>query len=211
MKFKAALFRCLDKLHIPFYVVWCKINGIRYDRTWRFYGRPHIRLGQGGALKIGQRFTACSEPWHNALGIMQPVTIRTVLPGATLTIGDDVGVSGCVISAAKSITIGNRVLIGSGAMIIDSDFHSLNPRCRIERIGRGTCRPVVICDDVFIGARAIITKGVTIGNAAVVAAGAVVVKDVAPWTIVGGNPAREIGRVPALEDKLNGMCLEEVR
>ncbi|MCW2284513.1 acetyltransferase-like isoleucine patch superfamily enzyme [Rhodoblastus acidophilus] len=54
-------------------------------------------------------------------------------------------------------------------------------------------RPVAIMDHAWIGARVVILPGVTIGEGAVVAAGAIVTKDVAPYTIVGGNPARKIG------------------
>lgn len=53
--------------------------------------------------------------------------------------------------------------------------------------------PVVICDDVWIGTRAIILPGVKIGSHSIVGAGAVVTKDVPEYSIVGGNPARVIG------------------
>ena len=55
--------------------------------------------------------------------------------------------------------------------------------------------PIVIGDDVFIGARCIITKGVTIGNGAVIGAGSVVTRDVPPNTIVAGNPARIVKQI----------------
>jgi acetyltransferase-like isoleucine patch superfamily enzyme len=54
------------------------------------------------------------------------------------------------------------------------------------------CKPIVIEDDVFIGARVIVTKGVLIGRGAVVGAGAVVTKDVPPFSVVAGNPAKVI-------------------
>lgn len=196
IKIKMVILMTLAKFLAPYYQMRCWLNGIRYDRSWHFLGTPHLRRGHGGRIRIGKNFTACSLPWRNALGVQQPVMCRTVAPGAELVIGDDVGMSGCTVSAAKSIQIGNRVTIGSGALIMDSDYHPLNPLDRQRSSTKGKCRPVVIRDDVFIGARAIITKGVTIGEAAVVAAGAVVVHDVEPWTIAGGNPAKKIGDVP---------------
>ena len=206
IRIKRLIVKARDFVCIPYYAFRLALNGVKYDWTWHLYGMPHIRQAERGALRIGRRFTACSDAWHNALGTFQPVMIRTVLPGARLEIGDDVGVSGCVISAAKSIKIGNRVMIGSGALIMDSDYHPLNPIDRRFASTKGKCLPVVIGDDVFIGARAVITKGVTIGEAAVIAAGAVVVKDAAPWTIVGGNPAREIGTVPRTAGVAHDLC-----
>jgi acetyltransferase-like isoleucine patch superfamily enzyme len=92
------------------------------------------------------------------------------------------------------VSIGNRVLVGAGALIIDSDAHPLHPEDRL----RGACpanSPVEIEDDVFIGARAIILKGVRIGQGAVVGAGAVVTSDVPAFTIAAGNPARVVAEV----------------
>jgi len=81
--------------------------------------------------------------------------------------------------AASSIVIGDRVLIGGGAGIWDTDFHPLDYEQRMMHPTLGTrSKPIVIEDDVFIGARAIILKGVKIGKAAVIGAGAVVRNDV---------------------------------
>lgn len=196
---KGCFVRFLDVPFKLFYWLSCRANGVKYDWSWELRGKPILRAGRNGRVSIGKRFTACSVSWRSTLGVLQPVIVRTVSPGAEICIGDDVGMSGCTVSAAKSITIGSRVMIGSGALIMDSDYHPLNPVERQKRSTKGNSRAVVIADDVFIGARAIITKGVKIGEAAVVSAGAVITKDVAPWTIVGGNPAREIGKVPREE------------
>ena len=101
--------------------------------------------------------------------------------------------SGCSITAEERISIGNRVTIGSGVLIMDTDAHSIVPGERKSGLGRTA--PIIIEDDVFIGARAIVLKGVHVGRGAVIGAGAVVVNDVATMTIVGGNPARTIGTV----------------
>ena len=81
-------------------------------------------------------------------------------------------------------------------MILDNDFHPLDPtQRRLHPTAGAACSPVHIGSDVFIGARALVLKGVSIGDGAVVGAGAVVVKSVPPGAIVGGNPARVIGSV----------------
>ena len=103
-----------------------------------------------------------------------------------------------------SITIGNFVLIGPRVDVFDNDSHPLDARSRREdarshlernqpmdysKVSRAA---VVIEDDVWIGTKSTILKGVRIGRGAVVAADSVVTREVSPFTLVGGNPAREI-------------------
>ena len=102
-----------------------------------------------------------------------------------------------MVCAAKYTSIGHRVKIGSGALVIDGDLHSLvldlHFRFQDERACRKCkCSPVCIGDDVFIGARAIILKGVNIGNGVIIGAGTVVVHDVPAGAKAVGNPARII-------------------
>jgi len=79
-------------------------------------------------------------------------------------------------------------------VIILSSNHEFKDRSTPMIIqGQRVEDPVIVCDDVWIGTRAIILPGVTIGSHSIVAAGAVVTKDVAEYSIVGGNPARVIG------------------
>ena len=87
--------------------------------------------------------------------------------------------------AAGGITIDDGVMIGPNVRIV-TDNHDFTNRMVLR------CKPVHICRNVWIGVGAIILPGVTIGENAVIAAGAVVTKDVAPNNIVGGNPAKFI-------------------
>jgi acetyltransferase-like isoleucine patch superfamily enzyme len=117
-----------------------------------------------------------------------------------LTIGDHTFVGhGCGFSCASSITVGKHVLLAGGVQISDYDGHPVDAERR--RAGEPTppegIRPVVIGDGAWIGAGAIILKGVTVGDRAIVGAGAVVTKDVPADTVVGGNPARVIKRLDA--------------
>lgn len=183
------------RLDIPFRIlrdcIYCYLSGVgTYDITWRFYGLPFIRInGMGSQLVLGKRFTASSCIERNSIGIIQRTVIKTHRDGATIQIGADSGISGGTIAAWKSIKIGSHVLIGSGALIIDSDAHPL--QCESRRAGASVeARSIVIEDDVFIGARAIVLKGVTIGRGAVIGAGAVVSSDVPAWSVAVGNPAR---------------------
>ncbi len=118
--------------------------------------------------------------------------IINIAPNATIEIGDDVGMSGCSITAREKVSIGNRVLIGSGVLIFDNDAHPICPANRRYNYEGVVSKPVIIHDDTFIGARAIIMKGVEVGEGSIVAAGSIVTKSVPPFSIVGGNPAKII-------------------
>lgn len=177
---------------------------IQKQGDWLLRGRPRIIRRRRSRITIGTRFTACSQSGYNSLGVFQRVFIRTCQPNAVIAIGDGVGMSGCTVSAHNSIVIGDNVLIGSGALIMDSDAHSLEPTAR-RKGGEGRSKPIVIENDVFIGARAIILKGVTVGRGSVVGAGAVVSRNVPPYSIVVGNPARVVRQL-LKEDMQCGSC-----
>jgi acetyltransferase-like isoleucine patch superfamily enzyme len=164
-----------------------------WHSSWRLYGLPLVKVQRRASLQIGEKWIACSNPAANSLGVFQKVTIQVFGEGK-LSIGKNVGMSGVSISCFDRIEIGDNVLIGSGALISDTDAHSLHYLDREDPTATAKA-PVLIADDVFIGARAIVLKGVSIGKGAVVGAGAVVTKDVPPMVIVGGNPAKVIKEI----------------
>lgn len=117
----------------------------------------------------------------------------TAHEGGRLEIGDQVFVNyGCSISAHTLVRIGSGCLIGQYSIIMDCDYHSADGSG-----SHGDSRPIVIEDSVWIGARCIILKGVTIGRGAIVAAGSVVTRDVPAGAMVGGAPARLLRSSPA--------------
>jgi acetyltransferase-like isoleucine patch superfamily enzyme len=172
----------------------CMVWGLQWHPTWRFYGLPRIQTRTRGSIRIGTHFSANSHWRYNAVGIFQPVTLKTVTYEATITIGRNVGVAGCTISAAERIVIDDDVLIGAGCLIADSDFHPIAYEDR-DIPEKTLNAPVHICAGAFIGARAIVLKGVTIGRGAVIAAGSVVSRDIPPGVIAAGNPARVIRQI----------------
>lgn len=94
------------------------------------------------------------------------------------------------IVVGQDITIGNNVLIANGVNIFSYDQHPANPADRHLPAPPESSRPVVIEDNVWIGAKSIIFKGVIIGRNSIVAAGSVVTQKVPPDSMVIGNPAR---------------------
>jgi len=184
-----------------FYLPWmlrdafmCMLWGLPWHPTWRFYGLPRIQTRTRGSIRIGSHFSANSHWRYNTIGVFQPVTLKTVTYEATITIGQNVGVAGCTISAAERIVIEDNVLIGSGCLIADSDFHPIAYEDR-DDTEKTLNAPVHICEGVFIGARSIVLKGVTIGRGSVIGAGSVVTRDVPPGVIAAGNPARVIRQI----------------
>lgn len=188
-------------LKIPYYfyrflrdILFCILNIGYWHKSWRFHSLPLIQKYKNSSIKIGTNFVACSNPKNNTIGVFQKVIIKTCSPKAVIQIGNHVGISGATISSNSTITIGNNVLIGSGVLITDSDAHSINPKFRNDK-SKIMSSPIVIEDDVFIGARSIVLKGITIGRGALIGAGSVVSKDIEAFAIVAGNPAKKIGDV----------------
>jgi maltose O-acetyltransferase len=131
-----------------------------------FYQLAGVRIGRGSVIHM----------WAN---FFEPSGIKI---GEDTIIGDHAFLDG-----RAPLTIGNHVDIASSVMIYNSE-HDLEKEDFSAKSG-----PVEIGDYVFIGPRAIILPGIKIGRGAVVAAGAVVTKDVPDFAIVGGVPAKTIG------------------
>ncbi|MDD5168762.1 MAG: acyltransferase [Syntrophales bacterium] len=115
----------------------------------------------------------------------------------TISVGDDVFIgSGANLSAPESsITIGNKVMFGPNVTIMGGD-HNTGEIGRfmydVEEKNLDNDLPVVIDDDVWIGTGAILLKGVHVGRGSIIAAGALVIRDVPPYSIVGGVPAKRL-------------------
>lgn len=146
-------------------------------------------------LPVGFRAGSNVTLWRTSLAAEE---------NALIEIGDDTYIANASLVCSERISIGARVLIAGGVTIADADFHPLMPAARmadtiaLSPVGNRQKRPaiavkpVVIEDDVWIGYNATILKGVRIGAGAMVAPGALVVRDVAPDTEVAGNPARVV-------------------
>jgi carbonic anhydrase/acetyltransferase-like protein (isoleucine patch superfamily) len=172
--------------------LWCweaELRGAELRGRVVFLGRPVLTMAPRSVMIFGGENEIFSSVRCNDLGNIQPAILRTLAPQARLELSRGVGVSGASICAAWSITIGEGTLVGTGAMIFDNDLHRPVGEFSMEDAARETAKPISIGRGCFIGARAIILKGVTIGDRCAVAAGAVVTRDVPAGMVAFGNPA----------------------
>src|SRR6266436_1192578 len=170
-----------------------RLKGVEFQGRCEILGRPIMSVASSGRMVIGDRVRLYSAVRANPLGCFQPCVLRALAPGSQLVLGPGVGLSGTVICAGASIEVGEGTIFGSGAMVIDNDFHVPIGECEWTddpKLCSAIARPVKIGRGAFIGARALILKGVTIGDRAIIGAGAVVTKDVPARYRAVGNPAR---------------------
>lgn len=159
-----------------------------------------IDISSGGRLRIGlsnvgiytkKDVTSINIHPNGSLKIYGSVGIGR---GSRIFVGDNallvIGENTAITGASKIITL-NEIHIGSNCMIswdvqiLDTDFHKIYINGDLSNPPKG----IVIEDDVWIGSRATILKGVKIGKGAVIASNSVVTKNVEPYTLVAGNPA----------------------
>lgn len=170
-----------------------KINSVTFAKFPSISGFVQIR--NRGNFSIGSHVTITSRIQSNPVGGRHR-SFFYVSPKAYLTIGNNVGISNAIIFAKKNIVIEDDVLIGGGVQIYDSDFHSLNYDDRMMRPDPSIkSKNIHIKKGAFIGAGALILKGVTIGENSIIAAGSVLSKGVPDNQIWGGNPAKFIRNV----------------
>ena len=162
---------------------------------------PYItRHRDGATISIGDDVIINNVDFENPAGMSHRTALAAQTPGSSIRIGNRVGISGATIIAWTSIFIGDDVLLGADCMVIDTDFHGIHPDYRQNFYKNVRSEPIVIDRGVWIGARAIVLRGVHIGENSIIGAGSVVTHSVPANTIVAGVPARAIGTVPTVSE-----------
>ncbi len=178
------------------YKILLKIMGVQYGKRFRLKGVPVIYNKKGASVRIGDNCTIKSSFLSNLVGLYARTIILTRIPGASIEIGDNVGISGATIYARSRISIGDHTNIGGNVKILDNDFHPVEVQARLiddkDKIGTA---PVKIGKNCFIGCNVLILKGSEIGDNCVVGAGAVVSGKFEADCMIAGNPARIIKRI----------------
>lgn len=201
------IFRIFPAIKQLFYLHWNRLYfqllGIEYGKNLQVKNKIYIR--GCGDLKIGDDFRFSSGDSINPICRNIRGEIYFDSPDAKIVIGNRVGMSSTCLRAKTSIIIGNDVNIGGDCLIMDSDTHahdyikrrrnyssSLENSSDSELAELNPSAPIVIEDDVWIGARCQILKGVTIGARSIIAAGSVVTKDIPADVVAGGVPCTVI-------------------
>ncbi len=197
----------MNYLRIRFYRLFNRLyfllKGIKYGKNMLAYNKVYLTgycRRRGGKIVIGDDFHLTSGDCINPICRNIRACFHLGSPHACITIGNNVGMSSPCIWINERLTIGDNVNIGGNSMILDTDVHQLN---HLARCGEKSAdekditttvqtAPVVIEDDVWIGANCQILKGVTIGARTVIGAGSVVTKSIPTDCIAAGNPCKVI-------------------
>ena len=145
----------------------------------RVWGKPSVR--NKGKMIVGNR-----------VRLISTIATTELVSGdnGLLKIGDGTIINyGCSIAATQLIQFGIDCSIGTHVLMMDNDFHHIEPERRNER---PESSPIILEDNVWVGGRAIILRGVTIGHDSVIGAGSVVARSIPPRSVAMGFPARVI-------------------
>jgi carbonic anhydrase/acetyltransferase-like protein (isoleucine patch superfamily) len=178
-------------MRISYYEPMFKTRCERVGRNFRLIGGIPLLMGKPIRIRIGDDVTICG---------ITTIVGSTMVEDPILEIGSGsyVGYQTTIVTG-DGVHIGNHVLIANRVFIAGDDSHPIDPVTRVEN--RPPClqdvKSVRIEDGAWIGENATVLKGVHIGKGAVVGTHAVVTKDVPPYTIVAGNPARVVKTLEA--------------
>jgi acetyltransferase-like isoleucine patch superfamily enzyme len=179
--------------------VYFKLFGAKIGKRFRISSFPIIFRKNGAKIELGNNISINNTAYENLAGANNKTMLVASKPESQIIIGNFVGLSSVVINAKKSVVIEDFVQIGINTRIYDNDFHDLDPLQRKYECTKNDrylanveCEPIVIKQNVWIGANCLILKGVTIGENSVIGAGSIVTKDIPANVIAVGNPAKII-------------------
>lgn len=190
----ARLVRKKEQGSMLFWSFYARLNCLYWKVTLgegcRFWGKMYFKRTPGSTIIVGKNCRFRSASWSNMAGINRPCILCTLSPQANISIGEKTGLSGTVVSAADSITIGSNVLCGANVTITDTDWHHVDNTQDDD--SPVPSAPITIGSNVWLGMNVIILKGVTIGDNTVIAANSVVTEDIPENTLAAGQPAKVV-------------------
>ncbi|WP_375238856.1 acyltransferase [Aurantibacter sp.] len=173
--------------------VYYKLRGINLGRRVLFKKCPIILKHKKANITLHTNVMLNSDNYGYHINMHSSCKLIADRPRAQIIIGKNTRVHGTCIHAFNKITIGENCLIAANTQIIDGNGHELSfpdVENRINTHDKG--KEITIGNNVWVGANCFILPGVTIGDGSIVSANSVVVKDVLPMSIYGGNPAKLI-------------------
>lgn len=187
------LHKCEELLMGRVVTFYLQLHGAEVGSSLKVWSLPFCRRHDDASIRLGNGVLINNRLNENSAGVFHRTALVAAEPGARLSIGNHVGISGAILYCTTEIVIEDYVNIGAGVRIYDTDFHPLDSLARRRHdTAQIKSAPVRICEDAFIGANAFVLKGVIVGARTVVGAGAVVTKSLPPDVVAAGNPARII-------------------
>ena len=171
-----------------------RMRGVEVRGKLRVRGWPIVDVRHGGRITIGHNVLLNSVNRGYHTNMHSPVKLYADQEGALIEIGDHVKIKGACIHAFKHIKISDYAGIAANTHIMDGTGHDLDWDALDTRLHMTSheARPVLIGEYVWVAINCIILPGVTIGKGAVVGAGSVVTRDIPPFCVAAGNPAKVI-------------------
>ena len=196
MTLVSKILRIWPALKLACYPFWnrlyARICGVKFGHNMLVHNKIYIY--NKGSISIGDDFHFTSGDCINPISRNLRGSFYTMVQGARIEIGSRVGISSSCIWAKDMIKIGNDVNIGGDCIIMDNDAHPIDYMHRRRELFNQTIgtSPILIEDDVWIGARCIILKGVQVGARSIIAAGSVVTHSIPSDVLAAGNPCKVI-------------------
>ena len=159
------------------------LMGVKIGKGCKFLGNIRLYRYPASSIIMGDNCSFLSISDSNLIGINHKCIVATHNAGAAIKIGNKCGFSGTIIGAFTEINIGNNVRCGANTIITDGDWHN-------DDIRTGIPKPVILCDNVWLGLNVVVLKGVTIGKNSMIGANSVVTKNIPENVIAGGNPCK---------------------
>ena len=166
-----------------------RLKGVTFGRNMTIMGKVSV-IGDG-KITIGDDFYMSSGDTISAISSNLQGAIFTE-KDSEIIIGNQVGMTSTRMRISNRLVVGDNVKIGACVLLIDTDSHPIDYKLRRTSNEGVKSAPIVIEDDVWIGAHSIVLKGVTIGARSIIGAGSVVTKSIPADCIAAGNPAKVI-------------------
>lgn len=168
--------------------------GVSLNKKVKFLGVAEFKKYPCSRIFISSGTTFRSNLRANFFGLNHACCISTHSKAAEIVIGENCGFSGTSISAYQSVKIGEHVLCGANTVVTDFDWHPVRSKTLMASA------PVVLEDNVWLGANCVVLKGVCIGENTIVGANSVVTRSLPANVLAAGNPAQVIRSLPEKKD-----------
>jgi len=175
-----------------------KIYGVDIGLNVKLTCLPVVLMHKHAKILINDNVTMHSSVLQNPVCSGHRMVLASLSENSVISIGKNTGISCSTICAMENITIGEHVTIGAGCQIYDTDFHPIDPSERLGtniNVNKTKISPVIIESNVWLGAEVMVLKGVTIGEGSMIAARSVVTKNIPPFSMAGGVPAKVIRKI----------------